>query len=69
MNIGENVEALQQLINTPLVPPPAWARGWQTEAEHILHLAHEAKSANDLDKLKALDVEAARLVKDRQERT
>ena len=50
--IGENIEALQKLINTPMVPPPAWARKWQTMSEHVLHLAFEAKNSGDLDRLR-----------------
>lgn len=36
--------------------------------EHLLHLAHNAKYANDLEELKRLDAEAERLVKDREDR-
>ena len=67
--IGENIVRMQELINTPLNPPPAWARKWQTEAEHVLHLANNAKDVNDLDRLKELDSKAELLVKDRERQT
>ena len=67
--IGKNVEHLQALINAPLNPPPNWIRRWQTEAEHVLHLAHEAKDANDLERLREIDAEAVRLVQDREARS
>lgn len=64
--IGENIEKLQTLINTPMIPPPNWIRKWQTEAEHVLFLAHLAKDRNDLNQLKVLDLEALQLVKTRE---
>lgn len=64
--IGENIEKLQTLINTPMIPPPNWIRKWQTEAEHVLFLAHLAKDRNDLNQLKVLDFEALQLVKTRE---
>ena len=63
--IGKNVVRLPELIATPMNPPPAWARRWQTEAEHVLHLSHNAKDSGDLIKLRMLDAEAERLVKKR----
>ena len=60
--VGINIEKLQELINTPIDPPPNWARNWQTEAEHVLFLAHKAKDDNDNDGLRELDDEAAKLV-------
>ena len=67
-HIGKNIERMQELIQTPVNPPPSWIRSWQTETEHLLHLAHNAKDANDLEELKRLDAEAERLVKDREDR-
>lgn len=64
--IGKNIEKLQTLINTPMIPPPNWIRKWQTEAEHVLFLAHLAKDHNDLNQLKVLDLEALQLVKTRE---
>ena len=66
--VGENIVRLQQLLNTPMSPPPRWARKWQIEAEHLLHLAHNARDANDLDALRDLDAEADRLVQYRESR-
>lgn len=63
--VGINIEKLQELINTPMNPPPIWARNWQTEAEHILFLAHKAKDKSDIDELRDLDQEAARMVTSR----
>lgn len=64
--IGKNIEKLQTLINTPMIPPPNWIRKWQTEAEHVLFLAHLAKDDNDFNQLKVLDLEALKLVKTRE---
>ena len=64
--IGENIVSLQELIATPMNPPPAWARKWQTEAEHLLHLAHNAKDSEDHDELRKLDAEAKTLIKRRE---
>ena len=66
--IGKNIERLQELTQTPLDPPPSWIRSWQTEAEHLIHSAHNAKEANNLDELQRLDEEADRMVKTRLER-
>lgn len=66
--IGENIVRLQDVLNFPMVPPPQWARKWQTESEHVLHLAHVAKGANDLDRLRELDMEAKRLVGEREDK-
>ena len=66
--IGKNIERLQELTQTLLDPPPSWIRSWQTEAEHLLFLAHNAKDVNDLEELKKLDKEADRMVKSRTER-
>lgn len=64
MNIGSSVEEIETLINTPMVPPPNWARRWQTEAEHILAMAHFAKDKSDLEELKMLDGEAIKLIEE-----
>jgi hypothetical protein len=56
----------QQLINTPLSPPPTWIRKWQTEAEHILAMAHFAKDKHDIEKLRVLNEEAKKLVEARK---
>lgn len=61
--IGVHIEQMQLLINTPLIPPPVWVKTWQTEAEHILFLAHLAKDNEDLKQLMMLDKEADRMVK------
>ena len=66
--IGVHIEQMQLLINTPLIPPPVWAKTWQTEAEHILFLAHSAKDNEDLKQLMMLDEEADRMVKFRIDR-
>ena len=63
--IGENIVRLQVLIGTPMDPAPAWARKWQIEAEHVLHLSHDAKNIGDLDRLRMLDNEAERLLRKR----
>ena len=68
MNIGNSIEELQQLVNTPLVPSPSWIRNWQTDAEHIIFQAHSAKDTNNLEELKNLDIEARNLIKLRQEK-
>ena len=52
--IGKNIERLQELTQTLLDPPPSWIRSWQTEAEHMFYLAHNAKDANDIEGLKKL---------------
>ncbi|MBH57703.1 MAG: hypothetical protein CMJ82_11015 [Planctomycetaceae bacterium] len=65
-HIGKNVERLQELIQTPVKPPPSWIQSWQAEAEHVLHLANKAKDTNDLEELKRLDTEAERVIKDRE---
>jgi hypothetical protein len=49
-----------------MIPPHNWIRKWQTEAEHVLFLAHLAKDHNDLNQLKVLDLEALQLVKTRE---
>jgi hypothetical protein len=64
--IGLNIERIQEMINTPMIPPPQWARSWQTEAEHVLHLAHNAKNDGDMEQLLKLDTEALRLVEKRE---
>ena len=66
MNIGGSIEELETLINTPMVPPPNWARRWQTEAEHILAMAHFAKDKSVLEKLKMLDGKAIKLIEERK---
>lgn len=66
MDIGNSIVELEQLVNTPLVPLPSWARNWQIEAEHIIFQAHSAKDANNLDELKKLDAEAKNLIEKRQ---
>ncbi len=65
-HIGKNVERLQELIQTPVKPPPSWIQSWQAEAEHVLHLANKSKDTNDLEELKRLDTEAERVIKDRE---
>ncbi|MEN8714177.1 MAG: hypothetical protein ABF384_04665 [Verrucomicrobiales bacterium] len=67
--VGINIEKMQEMINTPLVPPPDWIRKWQTEAEHLLYLAHTAKEAGDLERLKEVDGEAERIVASRKSKT
>jgi hypothetical protein len=67
--IGQNIVRLQELIHTPVIPPPAWIAKWQTEAEHVLFLAHNAKDENDIEQLRMLDAEAERLVREREART
>lgn len=64
--IGEYIVEMQEMIHTVLNPPPAWIRGWQTEAEHVLATAHLAKDDQDLDKLRMLDEEARKLVEKRK---
>ena len=64
--IGENIVEMQKMIHTILNPPPAWLRGWQTEAEHVLAMAHVAKDDQDMDKLRTLDEEARKLVEKRK---
>lgn len=66
--IGADIVALQQLALTVMDPPPVWARKWQTEAEHVLFLAHMARDAGDVDQLSRLDAEARRLIDLRTER-
>ena len=65
-DVGEHIVQMQELIKTPMVPPPPWARRWQAEAEHILHLARGAQDADDLECLNMLDIEAKRLIDGRQ---
>ena len=67
--IGKNIEALERLINTPIMNPPKWVRNWQINAEHILALAHMAKDTHDLEQLKMLDEEAIKLIDSRHEKT
>ena len=64
--IGENIDEMQKLTNTPLSPPASWIREWQTEAEHVLAMAHFAKDEHDIDKLRMLDEEAKKLVEARK---
>jgi hypothetical protein len=51
-DVGEHIAQLKELIKTPMVPPPPWARRWQAEAEHILHLAQDADDLECLNMLK-----------------
>lgn len=67
--IGEHIVEMQKMLNTPLNPPPAWIRRWQTEAEHVLAMAHFAKDDQDIDKLRVLDEEAKKLVDERRAKT
>lgn len=67
--VGEHIVEMQKLINTPLSPPPSWIRKWQTEAEHILAMAHFARDDHDIDKLRMLDEEAKKLVEERKAKT
>ena len=66
MKIGINIEKLQKLMNTPMVPPPNWAKRWQTEAEHLLFMAHSAKDESNLEELQKLDDEAIKLIEERE---
>lgn len=65
-SIGTHIVELEKMIHTILNPPPAWIRGWQTEAEHVLATAHSAKDEQDVDKLRMLDEEARKLVEKRK---
>ena len=65
-SIGTHIVELQELVRTIIDPCPAWLPSWQTEAEHVLFLAHDAKNAEDYEKLKMLDEEAKRLVENRK---
>ena len=67
--IGNNIVEMQEMINTPIVPPPPWIRKWQMQAEHVLYLAHRAKDAGDLEQLKMLDGEAEQMVASRKVKT
>ena len=67
--IGEHIVEMQKLINTPLSPPPSWIRKWQTEAEHVLAMAHFAKDEHDIEKLRMFDEEAKKLVEARKTKT
>ena len=58
--LGHHIEKLQELIHTPLKPAPAWIHRWQLKAEHVLHLAHQAKDEQNLVLLRNLDGEAKR---------
>jgi hypothetical protein len=58
--LGHHIEKLQELIRTPLKPAPAWIHRWQLKAEHVLHLAHQAKDEQNLVLLRNLDGEAKR---------
>ena len=53
-------------MNTPMVPPPNWAKRWQTEAEHLLFMAHSAKDESNLEELQKLDDEAIKLIEERE---
>jgi len=65
-SIGTHIVEMQELVRTIIDPCPAWLPSWQTEAEHVLFLAHQAKNAEDYEKLKMLDEEAKRLVEKRK---
>ena len=67
--VGNNIEKMQELINTPLTPPADWVPNWQVEAEHLLHLAHEAKDNGDIERLKEIDAEAGKMVDSRESKT
>lgn len=64
--VGLNIVKMEEMIQTPLVPPPAWIRRWQLEAEHLLFLAHMARDAADIPKLRELDAAAATMVATRE---
>ena len=64
--IGDNIVEMQEMIKTIVNPAPDWLPGWQIEAEHVLHLAHEARDEMDYDQLRMLDAEAKRLVEKRK---
>lgn len=66
--IGENIVAMQEMINTIVDPAPGWIRKWQMEAEHVLFLAGSARAAEDHVRLRMLDEEAKRLVETRRAR-
>jgi len=66
--IGKNIELMQEMVQTFLDPPPSWIRKWQTEAEHVLFLAGNARQSSDDEQLRMLDAEAKRLVDSRLER-
>ena len=60
--IGLNIQKMQAMINTPVIPPPHWIPKWQIESEHLLFLSHMAKDVGDMEKLLELDAEAERMV-------
>ena len=66
MKIGINIEKLEKLMNTPMDPPPSWAQHWQTQAEHLLFMAHSAKDESDLEELQNVDNEAIKLIEERE---
>ena len=61
--IGENIERLDQILRAATTPHPR--RRWQTEAEHVVNVAHFASKENNLAKLRELDLEAERLIRER----
>lgn len=65
-SIGHNIVEMQAILKKIMDPPPEWFPQWKLEAEHVLHLAHEARDAKDYDKLRMLDAEAKRLVEQRK---
>ena len=64
--IGKNIEVLQDMVHTPLDPPPRWIQKWQMMAEHVVTVAIVTKEKGDLDQLRMLDEEAAKLVEERK---
>jgi hypothetical protein len=67
--IGESIVEMQEMLQAVIHPAPDWLPKWQSEAEHVLHLAHEARDRGEHDRLRMLDAEAKRLVEDRKART
>lgn len=64
--IGEHIVEMQAILKKIMDPPPEWFSRWALEAEHVLHLAHEARDTKAYDKLRMLDEEAKRLVEERK---
>ena len=66
--IGRNIERLDKLLRAPdgltIQLENAPSRRWQLQAEHVVNIAEFAKRDYDLDKLRFLDAEAARLLAD-----
>ena len=65
-SLGEYIVEMQDMIKKIVNPTPDWIPAWQTEAEHILFLAHMANDKQDYDRLRILDNEAKKLVEKRK---